>query len=414
VSSIVTANQLVANGANIGGVTMATGSQLSASLVTGTQVNAATLNVNTITRAGGAGFPITVTNVIQGTTIRSFNNPWTTFISSVGASACFSAPELYGDYIGSFSAGISTAISFGKPITGASGTSTLTILNGITTDEVFVGSYATGAIDILGTSISLTDTLANQTAIEANKIIQVSGTGPRTEIFPGQVGVYTTASLTSTIGIQLFGSQLNIFTSNVNQAGIVNGGVSQLGGNVTAPKINNQPNIKTYTDGYYYGTRWFDAIAPSPPQGFMPLSMSLKATGFYNFGATYAFYSGIPAIVPFQTVAFSAFTPCIVRVIFNTNRNQLGSPGASLFGSWDVTIMWNDYSGGPQVFIGITPLYTHNVSLSLTLTGAGSGQYLLTFTPSGVGAPQPRNGRASWTIQPLEPPIDVDPNPFVP
>jgi len=416
VSSIVTANQLTANGANIGGVLIASGSQLSANLVTGAQVNAGILNVSTITRAGGAGFPITVTNVIQGTTIRSFNNPWTTFISSVGASACFSAPELYGDYIGSFSAGINSAISFGRPITGASGTSTLTILNGITTDEVFVGSYDTGAVDIVGTSISLVDTLGNETAIEANKTILVSGTGPRTEIFPGRIDVLQTASLTSTIGVQIIGSQVNILTPSNAVAGIVNGGVSQLAGNVTAPTINNQRNITgTYLNGYYYGSRWLDANVPTAPQSFMPLTQSLMASGFYNFGATYAFYSGIPAIVPFQVVSFSPFTPCVMRVLFNTNRNLLGPPGLALLGAWDVVVLWANYSGGPQISITVNTIMSQNVSLSLTPTGAGSIVYLLTLTPNGgFGTPQPRNGRVSWTIQPLEPPIDIDPNPFVP
>jgi hypothetical protein len=429
VSSLLTTTGLVAQSANIGGTTIV-GNQVTANLLVGTQVNAGIVNVSTITRAGGAGFPITITNVIQGTAIRTFNNPWTVFTSSVGAEACFAAPELYGDYIGSFNSGFNSAISFGRPISGAAGdstltvkygisgatgTSTLNIISGLTTNQVFVGSYVSSFIDITGPSISMYDTLGNQTAIEANKIIQVSGAGPRTEIFPGQIGVFQTASLTSTIGIQIIGPQLNILTSNDAQAGIVNGGISQLGGNVIAKRINNQPNVSTFTSGYYYGTRWFDVNVPSAPQSFMPLTQSLMATGFYNFGATYAFYSGIPAIVPFSVVSFSPFTPCVMRVLFNTNRNLLGPPGLALLGAWDVVVLWANYSGGPQISITVNTIMSQNVGLSLTPTGPGSIVYLLTLTPNGgFGTPQPRNGRVSWTIQPLEPPIDVDPNPFVP
>lgn len=430
VSSIVTANQVVANAANIGGVTMTTGSQLSASLVTGTQVNAATLNVNTITRAGGAGFPITVTNVIQGTTIRSFNNPWTTFISSVGAEACFSAPELYGDYIGSFTSGVNSAVSFGRPICGASGNSTLTVkygisgatgtstlnvINGMTTPQISLLALPNVSTIISPGNITMNDGFGGNSLVSPNQFNVTSATGAITEIFPGQLGVYQSLSLTSTIGIQMVGSQLNILTSNDAQAGIVNYGVSQLAGNVTAKRINNQRNLSTFTSGYYYGTRWFDANVPSAPQSFMPLTQSLMATGFYNFGATYAFYSGIPAIVPFQVVSFSAFTPCVMRVLFNTNRNLLGPPGLALLGAWDVVVLWANYSGGPQISITVNTIMSQNVGLSLTPTGVGSGVYLLTLTPNGgFGTPQPRNGRVSWTIQPLEPPIDVDPNPFVP
>jgi hypothetical protein len=103
-----------------------------------------------------------------------------------------------------------------------------------------------------------------------------------------------------------------------------------------------------------------------------------------------------------------------MRVIFNTNRNSLGPPGAAIYGAWDVVVMWNDYSGGPVPFFGITPLFTRRVTLSMTPTGPGAAQYLITFTMDNTGAPQPRNGRASWNIQPLEPPFDADPNPFVP
>lgn len=430
VSSLLTTTGLVAQSANIGGTTIV-GNQVTANLLVGTQVNAGILNVSTITRAGGPGFPITITNVIQGTAIRSYNNPWTVFTSSIGAELCVAAPELYGDYIGSFTAGINSAISFGRPICGAFGNSTLTVkygiageagastlnvINGMTTPQVYVGiGGGPPFINIVSTSITLSDATLYSTIMQASQIIQTSPFGPRTEIFPGQIGIYQTASLTSTIGIQINGSQLNILTSNDSQAGIVNGGISQLGGNVIAKRINNQPNVSTFTSGYYYGTQWLNVNVPAPPQGFMPLTQSLMATGFYNFGATYAFYSGIPATIPYTVVYFNAFTPCIVRVLFNTNRNQLGPPGLALRGAWDVVVLWNDYSGGPQTFIQINTIVAQNVGLTLTLTGPGSGTYLLTLTPNGgFGAPQPRNGRVSWTIQPLEPPFDVDPNPFVP
>ena len=430
VSSILTANQISANGANIGGVTMAAGSQLGASLITGAQVNAGILNVSTITRSGGAGVPITITNLIQGTAIRSFNNPWTVFTSSVAAEACFAAPELYGDYIGSFTSGVNSAITFGRPISGAAGNSTLTVkygiagatgtstlnvINGMTTPQISLLALPNVSTIISPGNITMNDGFGGNSLVTPNQFNVMSATGSITEIFPGQLGVYQSLSLASTIGIQMVGSQLNILTSNDAQAGIVNYGVSQLAGNVTAKRINNQRNLSTFTSGYYYGTRWLDANVPTAPQSFMPLTQSLMATGFYNFGADYAFYSGIPAIVPFSVVSFSPFTPCVMRVLFNTNRNLLGPPGLALLGAWDVVVLWANYSGGPQISITVNTIMSQNVGLTLTPTGAGSIVYLLTLTPNGgFGTPQPRNGRVSWTIQPLEPPIDVDPNPFVP
>jgi hypothetical protein len=420
VSSLATVGSLssgniTASGGVIGGVTLI-GGAVTAALITGAQVNTNSITVGTNV-SGNA--------VIAETGISYFSTVLLTgILTGAGVTPRVNISSIHTDSIK-----LSTLTSYNVITSELISILKLSTLQQASYQAEGVFSYGPGGGSgsigwfnpnniLLASSFSesakrttITDGIITTDSINTPAIDLIASIHYDTLIRPGLI---TVDNLSLGYGVtSINGGQVYIAASTITGIALVVQGTTTLEGAVTAAQINNERSLATNTYGFYFNTNQLASTAPTQPFGVAALSYAAITSGMYDWGNTVSWITGLPYAVPYDCLLLSRFTTVLLKVIIASNRNAggIGGPsGGTIYGVWEVLITQGD-SG--VAIVNITAQVAHNVSISFPLVSPTAGAYVMTFVSS-VNVPYVSNVRVSWTLLPLEPPPDVNPNPFVP